>query len=129
MKQVIVMRTDLNMRKGKMIAQAAHSVLGIFIDDNISKESLTEFALGNFTVIADDVVDWIAEGMKKICVGCKSEQELLNLYNSAKAANLPAFYVKDAGYTELEPDTITCLAIGPANDEDIDKITGHLKLL
>ena len=67
--------------------------------------------------------------MKKICLGVESKAELIDIYNKAKEANLPVYTVTDAGHTELEPGTVTCLAIGPAKDEDIDKITGNLKLL
>ena len=134
MKQVIIMRTDLNMRKGKMVAQGCHATLGIFIQDNISEESLSEWIgdetfMKNIICLGDDVIHWISTGMKKICLSCNGETELLDLYNKAKEAKLPAYYVKDAGHTELKPNTITCCAIGPADEFEIDKITGHLKLL
>lgn len=34
LKQIIVMRNDLNMRKGKMIAQGAHASIVLYPDDD-----------------------------------------------------------------------------------------------
>ena len=66
----------------------------------------------------------------KICVSCDSEQELEELYKKAKDAKLPCSLIVDAGLTEFNgTPTKTCIAIGPANSEEINKITGHLKLL
>lgn len=127
MKQVIVMRTDLNMRKGKMVAQGSHATLGVFLKNDISTEGLQYAEVRSFW--PKQVSEWIRTGMKKVCVGCSSEDELMSLYNKAKENDVEAYYVRDAGHTELEPNTITCVAIGPDEEEVIDKITGHLKLL
>lgn len=117
MKQVIVMRTDLNMRKGKMIAQGAHAVMGVWLHYCTP-------------VVGKDVFHWLANGAKKICVRAKSEEELRKLYMDAKDAGLRAHIVTDAGRTEFNGvPTVTCLAIGPNEDEAVDKITGHLELL
>ncbi len=127
MKQVIVMRTDLNMRKGKMIAQGAHAALGCLIGDDISVEKL---ALRPAMIsVPRYVMDWITNGMKKICVRAESEEELLSLHAKAKESGLKSFLVTDAGNTEFGAPTNTCIAIGPADDVAIDVITGHLKLL
>lgn len=117
MKQVIIMRTDLNMRKGKMIAQGAHA------------SWLWWLAPGGHHI---DVKtgSWFSNGMKKICVRAESEAELIRLHWEARKAGLRAFIVTDAGHTEFHGEpTVTCLAIGPDTDEEVDKITGHLKLL
>jgi PTH2 family peptidyl-tRNA hydrolase len=116
MKQVIVMRTDLNMRKGKMIAQGAHaSWMWWLAPGGRQIDVQTSF--------------WFSEGMKKICVGATGDQ-LLDLYQAAIKANLKAHYVVDAGHTEFHGEpTVTCLAIGPDDDEAVDKITGSLTLL
>ena len=58
-----------------------------------------------------------------------SEQELIEIYNKARSEGLPCSIIRDAGHTQLEPGTLTAVAIGPERDEKIDKITGHLKLL
>lgn len=113
MKQIIIIRKDLNMRKGKMVAQGAHASVKATVD-NINK---------------DNVKQWLEEGMKKICVSCNSEQELLDLYNQAKADKLPCSIIRDAGHTEFNEPTLTAVAIGPAADHKVDKITGSLKLL
>jgi PTH2 family peptidyl-tRNA hydrolase len=126
-KQVIVMRTDLNMRKGKMIAQGAHAAIGCFLGSDISVERLA--ARSNTISASPAVFQWLTEGMKKICVRTDSEEELLSIHAEAEAAGLVSFLVTDAGHTEFNGPTNTCIAIGPASDVAIDRITGHLKLL
>jgi len=113
MKQVLIIRKDLNMRKGKMCAMASHAAIDAYL--NSSKE---------------DIEAWNLDGHKKICVSCDSEQELIDLYQKAKDENLPCSIVVDMGLTEFHGiPTKTAVAIGPAIHESIDKITGHLKLL
>jgi len=119
-KQVLVLRKDLGMRKGKMAAQAAHGA-SMFLYDLINRSLFS---------MADEVTrQWLASGVTKICVGVDSEEELLMLHGIAKRAKLRAYLVEDAGLTELESGTPTCVAIGPDKAEEIDKITAHLKLL
>ena len=116
-KQVIVMRNDLNMRKGKMIAQGAHASIAFLVSRlRRGTESIMEMR-------------WIEEGMTKICVRCDSEAELLQIAQQAHQAGLICHVITDAGLTEFDGPTKTCLAIGPNEAEDIDKITGNLKLL
>lgn len=112
MKQVIVMRTDLKMGKGKIAAQACHASLNCYKKANNS-----------------DIRKWEIDGQKKVVLKISSEQELLELYSLVKASTLPCSLITDAGHTQIEPATKTCLGIGPGPDEEIDKLTGHLKLL
>jgi len=120
LKQVIVMRKDLNMRKGKMVAQGAHASVLAVID-------LME---ANTLAMVEIVNNWADSGMTKICVGVNSEDELLKLYTTAFKAKIPVYIVKDAGRTEFDNiPTHTCIAIGPWYSDEIDKITGELKLL
>jgi PTH2 family peptidyl-tRNA hydrolase len=114
-KQVIILRKDLNMRKGKMVAQGSHASLGAY-----------RHGMG---VCPGMITEWEWTGQTKICVGVDTEQELFNLHEKAKASALPRYLVKDAGKTEFKEPTFTALAIGPAPAEEIDKITGDLKLL
>jgi PTH2 family peptidyl-tRNA hydrolase len=113
-KQVIVMRKDLNMRKGKMIAQGAHAVLKVFLNSSFTSSTK----------------EWLNSGQTKICVSVDSEEELLAKYEAAKSAGLNAALIQDAGHTEFNGvPTYTCIAIGPGESSEIDKITGDLKLL
>ena len=120
-KQVIVMRKDLNMRKGKMIAQGAHASIGAFM--LISK--------GGYSKEVDQAFhEWVNGTFTKICVGVNSEAELLGIFHDAQEAGLPVKLIIDNGLTEFNGvPTKTCLAIGPAWSDEIDKITGHLPLL
>ena len=111
MKQIIVIRKDLKMRRGKEIAQGAHAAVGVVLE--LDKTALKK---------------WQVSGMKKICCQVNSEEELLTLHTMAMEANIPCYLVTDAGLTELPESTITCLAVGPDNDELMDNITGNLSL-
>lgn len=111
-KQVIVIRTDIEMSKGKMIAQACHASLEAY------KASSSYFKR-----------KWKEFGFKKIVLKVSNLEELLKIYQEAKKMKLPCAIIRDAGKTQLEEGTITCIAIGPHYSEKIDKITGKLKLL
>lgn len=113
-KQVIVFREDIlkKMGKGKIVTQGAHASLGSL--KNINKKILKR---------------WEKEGRKKVVLKVKDLKSLKKLYKKAKNKKFPCFLVRDAGKTQIRKGTITCLSIGPAKEEDIDKITGKLKLL
>jgi peptidyl-tRNA hydrolase, PTH2 family len=118
MKQVIVMRDDLNMRKGKMIAQGAHAAMMFMIHTDPTPE------------VEAIVNSWIEGGMTKVCVRCSSELELDEIFVKSKDAGLLTEIIVDAGRTEFGGvPTKTCLAIGPGEIDKIDQITGNLELL
>lgn len=136
-KQVIVMRKDLNMRKGKMVAQGSHASLAIILDmfhKESHKPNNPHFKASTYYSMELDnespTQKWLDEKFTKICVSVNSEQELLDVYQKAKDANLPCALITDSGATEFHGvPTKTCCAIGPAMPEQLDPITGHLKLL
>lgn len=118
LKQVIVIRKDLNMRKGKMVAQGAHASLIVSLTMLRGQSNRDIFS------------EWIEKGMTKICLSVDSEKELMDLYKRVCALSIPCEYVVDAGHTEFNGvPTKTCLAIGPWYSEQIDRFTGELKLL
>jgi len=125
-KQVIVMRKDLKMRRGKEIAQGSHASLAVIL--NAMQKSENEY---NFKFESGSYWDkWLNGNFTKICVSCDSEEELLELYRLAEVNNMPCVLITDAGLTEFDGvATKTCIAIGPYRADKIDKITGHLKLL
>ena len=129
MKQVIVMRNDLNMRKGKMCAQAAHASLGAVLPYVGNPPAVV--GDGGVAQRHQETIDtWLAGPFTKICVRVNSEQELLDVHQAAKAAGLIECLITDLGLTEFHgAPTLTCCAIGPATDEDLQPITGDLKLL
>jgi PTH2 family peptidyl-tRNA hydrolase len=114
-KQVIVVRSDLKMGRGKTCAQVAHASLS-----SAEKAMKSE---------KDWYEAWRREGQKKVVVKVQSERGLFELYEMAKGQRLPCYIVNDAGLTELPPGTTSALGIGPAPNEVVDKITGDLKLL
>ena len=131
-KQVIVVRKDLNMRKGKMCAQVAHASMKVLLDrmedwENRGHEELIKKLIYK----KDDYFDrWLNGAFAKVVVSCDSLDELIRLKDEASESGMPTARITDSGATEFKGvPTITCLAIGPYKSEEIDKITGHLKLL
>ncbi len=111
-KQVIVVRGDLKLSPGKLAAQAAHASVNSYKRSSAKARE-----------------EWEKEGEKKVVLRVDTPEDLLALYNAARNHKLPAALVKDAGRTELPPGTVTALGIGPAKENEIDKITGKLKML
>jgi PTH2 family peptidyl-tRNA hydrolase len=114
-KQVIAVRTDLEMSKGKIAVQVAHGSVSATEQTRVHKQEVWKA--------------WLREGQKKVAVKVTSEEELLELRRQAVNNSLPHALIRDAGMTELPPGTITVLGIGPAKTEIIDEVTGDLKLL
>ncbi len=101
------------MGKGKLAAQVAHASLSSL--ERVREEEWVE--------------GWKEEGQAKIVLKVKSEEELLDVYKKAMSIGLPCALVQDRGLTQLEPGTYTCVGIGPAPSDMVDKVTGRLKLL
>lgn len=111
------------MRKGKMVAQGCHSVLGVFF------EHFSYSIDNNYYTDNDVILKWFYDLQKKICVSVDSEEELLKIYSQCIEHDLNVYLVQDQGLTEFKQPTYTCLAIGPDYSDKIDKITGNLPLL
>jgi peptidyl-tRNA hydrolase, PTH2 family len=115
-KQVIVVRSDLKMGKGKTAAQVAHAAL------DAAETSRLKYP--------DWYDSWREQGQAKVVVKIDGgEAALQELQKQARSIGLPASLIQDRGLTQLEPGTTTCLAIGPGPSGVIDKLTGGLKLL
>ncbi|HLC80007.1 MAG TPA: peptidyl-tRNA hydrolase Pth2 [archaeon] len=114
LKQALVIRTDLEMGKGKIAAQCAHAAIEAY------EKTLTQ----NRTWAEK----WREEGMAKIVLKVNSKKELLELFERAKR-QIPTALIKDAGKTQIEAGEPTCVGIGPAAENEIDKFTKDLKLL
>ena len=129
-KQVIVMRKDLGMRKGKMIAQGSHASMKVILDLMLKSE-YENFSDWTIHMNKKDVLYlWLNNLFTKIVVSVNSEAELLKIYTQAKAAGILSSLILDAGLTEFNGNpTYTCCAIGPDESEKIDPITGGLPLL
>lgn len=111
MKQVIAARTDIGMGRGKLAAQVAHASLSAYEDtDQRTRKA------------------WKGSGQKKVVVKAQGESTLFELADKAQRKGLPHAIIRDAGHTQLEPGTATTIAVGPGDDELVDRVTGDLSL-
>lgn len=111
-KQVILIRMDLKLPRGKSCSQAAHAAVEAVLKSD-----------------SKVVKAWREQGMAKIVLKVKDEQELIHYFQQAKQQGLTAALITDAGKTVIAPGTKTCVAIGPDQEDKIDKITSKLSLL
>ena len=109
-KQAIIIRNDLKMGKGKIAAQASHASISAFLKAK-----------------TQDAKEWLPH-QKKIVLKVETEKELVELFEQLKQI-LPCALIRDAGHTQIAPNTLTALGVGPAKEEEIDKFINHLKLL
>lgn len=113
MKQVLIIRQDLKMGKGKIAGQCSHGAIKSYLLTDKDKRELW-----------DNEYDYT-----KIVCKVKSLPELLHYQDECIKRNIPHFLVKDKGRTQIPEDTITCLAIGPEYNSILDEFTSDLKLL
>jgi peptidyl-tRNA hydrolase, PTH2 family len=112
LKQVIVVNESLKLPRGKLSAQVAHAAVEAFL------------------AASSKVKDaWLNLGMPKVVLQGSSEEEIVALAERAEKAGLPAALIQDAGRTTVSPGTVTCIGIGPAEEQEIDRLTGHMKLV
>ena len=106
------MRMDLKLSPGKLAVQVAHAAV-----------SAADWA------DKKDLEKWKEGGQKKVVLKAADLRELFELKEKARREGLPTALITDAGRTEIAPGTITVLGIGPADEEKMDRVTGHLKML
>lgn len=136
-KQILIVRRDLKMRKGKIAAQASHAAV-----EAVLKAILKEGRGGQLRTTSEGWVyleapegeqspltDWFQYGMAKICVYVDSEEELLALDQRARASGVTTALIQDAGITEFHGEpTYTALAFEPLEAARADELTGELPL-
>ena len=110
-KQAIVARTDIGMGEGKMAAQVAHAALSAYEDADAKTRKA-----------------WKGGGQKKVVLKASGESALFQLADAAEREGLPNAIIRDAGHTQLDPGTVTCLAVGPGPEDVVDSVTGDLSL-
>lgn len=114
-KLVVAVRSDLNLSCGKLSAQVGHAAVNCALQ---AKERNRDWFRA-----------WDREGAKKVVVKAPDLEELHELKEHAEHFKLPHSLITDAGLTQVPPGTVTCLGIGPAPDELVDKVTRHLSLM
>ena len=112
LKQVIIVRKDLDWSKGKLAAHVAHASLEAAL--SVDRELLEK---------------WRRSGAKKVVLKVKDLKELKKIEKELRKEKISYVKISDAGLTQLRKGTITCIGIGPIEEKRIDKITGDLSLL
>ena len=112
MKQVMIVRTDLKMGKGKIAAQCCHGAIGVY-----KKSS------------KDKINKWENESYAKVVLKVKTLEELNEIKMLADKKGIVSYVVVDAGRTQVPTSSVTVLALGPDEDKILDEVTGDLKLL
>ena len=140
-KQVIVIRKDLNMRKGKAIAQGSHASMAFLTKTGTMNHDFEYGGLGCdyhefffkrcfYKEQYSMIKHWLENSFRKIVCYVESEQELIDLHEAALAKGLISHLVEDNGLTEFNGiKTKTAIAIGPAYDSMFEGLTDGLKLL
>ncbi|MDP2436397.1 MAG: aminoacyl-tRNA hydrolase [archaeon] len=113
-KMVLVVRTDLKMKPGKVAAQCCHAALGTYLQAMRLTPRTVRF--------------WERTAAAKVALKVTSEEELRALQAAAKAQGLPCYLVTDAGRTQIAAGSRTVLGIGPAPKSLVDRVTGDLRL-
>jgi len=134
-KQVIVVRKDLNIRKGKLAAQVAHASMKVIFERMSFRQKhyniLNEGCVYEYSVcLTPKMKEWFEGIFTKVVVGCEDLETLKCICIDAYEAGIPHAVIEDCGKTEFDGvKTTTCVALGPDEAEKIDAITGHLTLL
>jgi PTH2 family peptidyl-tRNA hydrolase len=114
-KQALIVRLDLKIGRGKIAVQCSHAAVSAAEDARVRFPEWWR--------------EWLEEGQRKIALKVADLETLLRLENKARRNRLPVYLVRDRGLTQVPPDTITCVGIGPAPSNLVDNLTGDLSLL
>ena len=114
-KMCIILRLDLGMSTGKLIAQACHAAVGA--SELGKKENHKAWRR------------WRDEGAKKVALEAESLEEIEELAEKANELDIVNILIQDAGHTEVPPGTVTALGLGPDRTDLLDKVTGSLPLI
>lgn len=114
-KMVIAVRKDLDLGKGKIAAQVAHAAVACALKAEKYEKKLFR--------------EWLREGQKKVVIRLDNEAALFDLKRKIELLGIVHELISDAGHTQVEPGTVTCLGIGPVEESVIEPITGQYPLL
>ena len=114
-KMVIAVRKDLDLGKGKLAAQVAHAAVSCALKAEKDDKKIFK--------------EWVRTGQKKVVIKLPNLDELIKLQREASLRGFTNFIITDAGLTQIAPGTVTCVGIGPAEEEDIDSLTGEYPLM
>ena len=118
-KQIIVIRKDLGMRRGKEIVTCSHASMAFLVNNPDRINDILQ---------SQTYKSWVDNNYTKICLQVSSLEDLLAVARLADEVGVECHIKEDIGATEFSEPTITCLALGPDQDEKLRSITKYLKL-
>ena len=112
-KQVIVVRKDLKMRRGKEAAQVAHASLKVILDRMVINPLPVEHPYHSDSLyFTKQMKEWIKGTFTKVVLCCDSEEELFNLSDEADSLEIPNALILDLGLTEFKEECPNCEGSG-----------------
>lgn len=148
-KQIIIVRKDLEMSRGKMAAQVSHASMAFLTSQmrrcyqlqgnyNEHLEDDEQYKKNGYAVFVTEECykEWISGSFTKIVLGAKNRHQLLRAKLMAEELGMKEgedfFLIKDNCLTELEPEddgrTLTCIGFTPMDSEVIDAISRKYQL-
>lgn len=126
-KQVIVIRRDLRMRRGKEIAQGAHASMA-FLARRVARALAAERDGSDVATeldFSDEARTWLLGHFTKVVLQAPDLETLRRVEAEASSRGLEVNVITDRGLTEFGgTPTVTALAIGPNRADRIDAVTG-----
>jgi peptidyl-tRNA hydrolase len=114
-KQFIVVRNDLNMRRGEIASQVAAASVKFLIENNEAARPDQVFVN-----LSNDEVSWLTGSFSQIILGVDSEEQLHDILNRAEFMGIEA-------HSNTKGNELVCVALGPDNTKIIEKIVSKLK--
>lgn len=120
-KQLIIIRRDLKMRRGKEIAQGAHASMKFLVD-------MLKRTEGHYEM-TPEMIEWMQGLFTKVVLQVPDGLSLIACYQTALRHGIPATTIFDSGKTEFGGvPTNTAVAIGPERSSKLDPLFGMLRL-
>lgn len=128
-KQVIIAVRG-HMPQGKLASQAAHAAVANVLNMEHSKYTKDGVVYLTLTYPENSPEQhWMEESFTKILLGVDTEEEMIAIYEKAKAKGMNVSLIEDEGRTVFNGvSTKTCIAIGPDSRNNFIGITDHLKM-
>lgn len=136
-RELIIVRKDLDMSKGKMAAQVSHAAMA-FLNNTIMKSLMPAESnyQGQISINKGIYEEWMQASYTKTIMEAKNKNQLLKAKRIAEELGLEEnkdfFFIYDNCLTELTPEEngkcLTCMGFRPLDEEMASKISKKFQL-